>query len=66
MHLKKDHTDASIYQTLFMEIRDGYRDYIPVYTDDSRDGNSVACATGFPSYTIIFMRPLKSGQSLKP
>ena len=28
--LKKDQTDASIYQQLFMEIRDMYRDYIPV------------------------------------
>ena len=32
VHLKKDRTDASIYQQLFMEIRDRYRDYIPVYT----------------------------------
>ena len=44
VHLKKDHTDASVYQQLFIEIRDRYRDHIPVYTDDSRDGNSVACA----------------------
>ena len=28
VHLKKDRTDASIYQQLFMEIRDRYRDYI--------------------------------------
>ena len=44
VHLKKDQTDASIYQQLFMEIRDRYRDHIPVYTDGSRDGNAVACA----------------------
>ena len=44
VHQKKDHTDTSVYQQLFMEIWDGYRDYIHVYTDDSRDGNSVACA----------------------
>ena len=56
VHLKKDRTDASIYQQLFMEIRDRYRDYIPVYTDGSRDGNAVACATVFPSNTIISMR----------
>ena len=31
VHLKKDRTDTSIYQQLFMEIRDRYRDYIPVY-----------------------------------
>ena len=49
VHLKKDRTDASIYQQRLMEIRDRYRDYIPVYTDGSRDGNSVACATVFPS-----------------
>ena len=28
VHLKKDRTDASIYQQLFMEIRDRYRDYL--------------------------------------
>ena len=53
---KKDRTDASIYQHLFMEIRDRYRDHIPVYTDGSRDGNAVACATVFPSNTVISMR----------
>ena len=53
MHLKKDHTDVSVYQKLFMEIRYRYSDYIPVYTDGSRDGNCVACATVFPSNTII-------------
>ena len=56
VHLKKDRTDASIYQQLFMEIRDRYHGYIPVYTDGSWDGNSVACATVFPSNTIISMR----------
>ena len=45
VHLKKDRTDASTYQQLFMEIRDRYRDHIPVYTDGSRDGNDVACAS---------------------
>ena len=40
----------------FMEIRDRYRDYIPVYTDGSRDGNAVACATVCPSNTEISMR----------
>ena len=44
---------------------------IPDYTDGSQDGNSVACATVFPSDTIISMiqHPyllLKFGQSLKP
>ena len=43
VHVKKDRTDASVYQQLFMEIWDGYRDYIPVYTDGSWDGHSVAC-----------------------
>ena len=56
VHLKKDRTDASIYQQLFMEIRDRYCDYIPVYTYGSRDRNAVACATGFPSHTVISMR----------
>ena len=39
-----------------MEIRDRYHDYIPVYTDGSRDGNSEACATVFPSDTTFSMR----------
>ena len=39
-----------------MQIRDRYRDYIPVYTDGSRDGNALACATVFPSNTVISMR----------
>ena len=56
VHLKKDRTDASIYQQLFMEIRDRYRDHIPVYTDGSRDGNVVACATVFPPNTVISMK----------
>ena len=30
VHLKKDCTDASVYQQLFMEIRDRYRDHISV------------------------------------
>ena len=56
MPLKKDTIDASIHKQLFMEIRDGYRDYIPLYTDGSEDANSVACATVFPSNTVISMR----------
>ena len=39
-----------------MEIRDRYREYIPVYTDGSRDGNAVACATVFPSDITFSMR----------
>ena len=39
-----------------MEIRDKYRYYIPVYTDDSRDENCVACATNFSLDTVISMR----------
>ena len=56
VHLKKDHTDASVYQQLFMEIRDRYRDHIPVDTDGSRVGNYLACATVFPPNTVISMR----------
>ena len=48
--------DASIFEPPFLEIRDRYRDHIPVYTDGSRDGNSVACATVFPSDTEFSMR----------
>ena len=39
-----------------MEIRDRYGDHIPVYTHGSRDGNSVACATVFPSDITFSMR----------
>ena len=42
MHLKKDRTNTSVYQELFMEIQGRYLDYIPVYTDGSQDRNSVA------------------------
>ena len=31
MDLKKDHRDAYVYKQLFVEIRDRYRDYIPVH-----------------------------------
>ena len=55
VHLKKDRTDASVYLQLFMEIRDRCRDYVPVYTDESRDGNYVAYAALFPSDTVISM-----------
>ena len=54
--MKKDRTDASVYHQILMEMQDRYRDYIPVYTDGSRDGNYVACATVFPSDTVISMR----------
>ena len=56
VHLKKGCINASVYQQLFMEIQDRYRDYIPVYTDGSQDGDSVACATMFLSGTVISMR----------
>ena len=56
VYLKNHRTDVSIYQPLFLEIRDKYRDYITVYTDGSRDGNYVACATVFPSDTELSKR----------
>ena len=58
----------------FKEIQNRYRDYIPVYTDESRNENSVACATSFPSNTVystifpdsasVIRLLLKPGQSL--
>ena len=39
-----------------MEIRARYRDYIPVYTEGSRDGNYVAWAAIVVSNTVISMR----------
>ena len=56
VHLKKDCTYASFYYQRFMEIRDRHSDYIPVYTDGSRDGRFVACATVFQTDTVISMR----------
>ena len=44
---------SSRQKCVFTEIRDRYRDHIPVYTDGSRDGNAVPCATVFPSNTVI-------------
>ena len=59
VYLKKDSTDASVYQQLFMEIRDRYRDHIPVYTDGSRDGNDVACATVFTAEVWAIIKALE-------
>ena len=56
VHLNKDRTDAYVFKQLFMKIRDRYGDYIPVYTDGTRDGYFVACAMVFPSATVISMR----------
>ena len=39
-----------------MELRDRYRDYVPVYTEGSWNGNYVACATVFLSDTVISKR----------
>ena len=66
VHLKQDRTDSSIYQQRFLEIRDKYRDYIPVYTDGLRDGNYVACATVFPSDTELSMRLPDSASIFTP
>ena len=44
VHLETQCSEASVYKQGFMELRDGYSDYIPVYTDGSRDGDSVACS----------------------
>ena len=40
----------------FSDIRDRYRDHIPVYTNGSWDGNSVNCATVSPSSTLDSIR----------
>ena len=50
VHLKKDHTDESIYQKLFMEIQDRYHVYSCLYRWFT------GCATVFPSNTVISMR----------
>ena len=49
MHLKKGRTAPSVYQQHFMALRDRY-------TDGSRVGNYVACATVFPPDTVTSMR----------
>jgi len=50
--LKKDRTNPLVYKQHFLEIKNRFSDYIHVYTDGSRDGNTVACAAVFPSNTI--------------
>ena len=45
VHLKKDSTDDFIFQHL-ISWKFKHPDYISVYTDGSRGGNSVAHATG--------------------
>ena len=54
MYLKKDGTDGSPYQQRFMKLRVKYYGYIPVYTDGSQDGNSVASGTDIPLDTLTF------------
>ena len=71
VQLEKDRTDASIYQQPFFEIRDRYHDYIPIYTDGSRVGNSVACAIGhqfsmrLPDSAPIFTAKIKNSSASK-
>ena len=57
VHLEKDRTDASIYQQLFLEIRDRYRDYISVYTHGSRDGNYVAWGNSVSNHPVGLTPP---------
>ena len=45
-----------LFITSFSWKYDSYRHYIPVYTEGSRDGNSLVCGTVFLSNTIISMR----------
>ena len=52
MFLKKDQTDACIYKQFFVDIPDKYGDYIPIYTDRTRDRNDVATVIFFPSNCI--------------
>ena len=39
-----------------MEIQNKYRDYIRVYADSSRDGESMVCDTAFLSDTVYSMK----------
>ena len=48
---KKSSTDPSLFRSKFVEIKSEYRDFIPIYTDGSRDGDTVA-ATVTPIGTI--------------
>ena len=50
----------------FMEIQDMNCDYISVYTDGSRDGNSVACAAIFSSPdSASVVKEIKNASSSK-
>ena len=44
------------FETSTMNTSLFIQEYIPVYTDGSRDGNSVACTTVFPSDTEFSLR----------
>ena len=46
-----------------MEIRDRYYDYIPVYTDGSRDGNYVSYATVEEEEVVVHTCSLFAGIS---
>ena len=42
---KKSETDPSTFQVRYNEIKEHYFSFKPIYTDGSKDGNSVAAAT---------------------
>ena len=62
---KRSYRCIYIFQQLFLEIQDRYRDFIPAYTDGSREGNYVACAIVFSSDTVIIGLSLKPWNKLK-
>ena len=66
---KKDCTDALLFRTKFLELKDGYKDHHAIYTDGSKDGNKVAAAAvsadcqaqvRLPDQASIFTAELKA------
>ena len=52
----EERSDRCLSAAFYGNTREvAYSDYIPIYTDGSRDGYSVACATVVPPNTVIPM-----------
>lgn len=57
---KKSETSSIEYQSKFSELKSQYPDYIPIYTDGSKDGDKVGCASVSHLHTYKMRLPDKS------
>ncbi len=53
-------TDPSIFKSLFLEVKDRYSTYTPLFTDGSKDGDRVAAAASVPEGDLQSRLPDKS------